>query len=143
MKTSGSIESITQLEKDSIRVGDDNKAGHDGRCEFEKSKIGSNEVDGGEGRDDEVGKKSQKKAWSKNLFNFKKMIGSSDFFTSRARLAFTKLRQTFVKAPIFHHFDLERYIRIETDTSGYAIGEVLNQLTSDNLGQWHLVNFFL
>ena len=29
------------------------------------------------------------------------------------------------------------------DASAYAIGRVLNQLTSDNLGQWHPITFFL
>ena len=28
------------------------------------------------------------------------------------------------------------------DVSGYAIGGVLSQLTSDNFGRWHLVAFF-
>ena len=48
----------------------------------------------------------------------------------------------FLKAPILHHFDPERHIWIETDVSGYAIGGVLNQLTSDDLGRWHPVAFF-
>ena len=52
------------------------------------------------------------------------------------------MRQAFLKAPILHHFDPERHIRIETDASGYAIGGVLSQLTSDNSGQWHPVAFF-
>ena len=55
---------------------------------------------------------------------------------------FAKLRQVFVKAPILHYFDLERHIRIETDASGYAISAILSQLTSNDLGQWHLVAFF-
>ena len=29
------------------------------------------------------------------------------------------------------------------NVSGYAIGRVFNQLTSDDLGQWHLAAFFL
>ncbi len=52
------------------------------------------------------------------------------------------MRQTFLEAPILNHFDPERYIQIETDTSGYAIGGVLSQLTSDDLSRWHLVAFF-
>ncbi len=28
------------------------------------------------------------------------------------------------------------------DASGYAIGRILSELTSDDLGQWHLVAFF-
>ena len=43
---------------------------------------------------------------------------------------------------MFHHFDSERYIRMKTDVSGYAIGGVLSQLTSDDLGQWHPLAFF-
>ena len=78
------------------------------------------------------------------------------FLTPEARLAFTRLRLAFTEAPILHHFDPERYIRIETDASGYAIGGVLSQLTSDqrasgsdensskssDVGQWHPVAFF-
>ena len=93
------------------------------------------EVDGGEVEVDEVGKKAR------NLSKSKKMVGS-DFLTPGAKLAFTKLRQAFLKAPILHHFDPERHIRIETDASGYAIGGVLSQLTSDDLGRWHPVAFF-
>ena len=71
------------------------------------------------------------------------MIGSSDFLTFGAKLAFTKLKHAFVKALILYHFDPEYYIRIETDVSGYVIGGVLGQLTLDDLGQWHPVVFFL
>ena len=77
----------------------------------------------------------------KNLSKSKKMV-KLDFFTFGAKLVFSKLRQAFVKASILHHFDLECHIWIETDASGYAIGEVLNQLTSDDLGQWYPVAFF-
>ena len=56
------------------------------------------------------------------------------------------MRQAFIKAPILRHFDPECHIRIETDASGYAIGGVLSQLTSDHLtsdqGQWHPVAYF-
>ena len=51
------------------------------------------------------------------------------FLTSNAREAFNRLRQAFTKAPILRHFDPECYIRIKTDVLGYAIGEVLSQLT--------------
>ncbi len=79
------------------------------------------------------------------------------FLTPKARLAFTRLRQAFTEAPILHHFDPERHIRIETDASGYAIGGMFSQLTSDHfpsesyenfsskssdVGQWHPVAFF-
>ena len=67
----------------------------------------------------------------------------SGFFTSRAKIVFPKLRQVFVKVPIFYHFDLEHYIWVETNVSGYAIVEVLSQLILNNLGQWYLIAFFL
>ena len=70
------------------------------------------------------------------------MVGSLDFFTPRAKLAFAKLRQAFIKTQILHHFNSECHIRIETDILRYMIGGVLNQLTSDDLSQWHLVAFF-
>ena len=70
-----------------------------------------------------------------------KAPGNSNFLISEAKLAFSRLRQAFTKAPIFHHFDPERYIRIETDASGYAIGGILSQLTPES-GQWHPVAFF-
>ena len=94
------------------------------------------EVNGDEVEVDEVGKKVQ------NLSKSKKTVRSSDFLTPGAKITFTKLRQTFLKAPILYHFDLKRHIRIETDVSGYAIGGVLSQLTSDDSGRWHPVAFF-
>ncbi len=48
----------------------------------------------------------------------------------------------FVEAPILNHFNLERYIRIETDALSYTISGILSQLTSDDLGLWHPVGFF-
>ena len=55
------------------------------------------------------------------------------FLTLGAREAFNQLKQVFTKAPTLWHFDLECHIRIEIDASGYAIGGVLSQLTSDHL----------
>lgn len=53
------------------------------------------------------------------------------FLSSNARQTFTQLRQAFIEALIFSYFNLERYIRIETDASSYTIGGVLSQLTLD------------
>ena len=66
----------------------------------------------------------------------------NNYLTSDTKRAFDQLRQAFTEAPIFQHFDPEWYIQVETDISGYAIGEELSQLTND-LGQWHLVAYFL
>ena len=84
--------------------------------------------------DDEVGKKG----W--NLSKSKKI--ESGFLTSRARMTFTKLRQAFIKALIFYHFNPEYHIWVETDVSGYAIDGILSQLTLDNSSQWHPIAFF-
>ena len=55
-------------------------------------------------------------------------------------MAFTKLRQVFVKTPILYYFDLKYHIWVKTDALGYTIGGVLSQLTLE--GWWHLVAFF-
>ena len=132
LKTSGSTEPLIQLEEGVVRVDGDNRTGRGG------SEIDGNKFDGGEVEVDEVGKKAQKTSKSKNSSKSQKMVGL-DFLTPGAKLAFTELRQAFLKAPIVHHFDPERHIRIETDISGYAIGRVLSQLTSES--QWYLVAF--
>ena len=78
----------------------------------------------------------------------KKSLGSKNpnettcYLTPNARQAFTQLRQTFTKALIFWHFDLEYHIRIEINTFGYAISEVLHQLILDNLGKWQPVAYY-
>ena len=79
---------------------------------------------------------------SKKLSKSKKIIRSLNSITSGAKLVFTKLKQAFVKTLILHHFNLERYIRIKTDASGYAISGIFSWLTSKNLGQWHPIAFF-
>ena len=109
LKTSGSTQSLTRPGKGEVAVGNDSRAGRDG------SELDGSKVDGGEVGDDEVGKKVQNSSKSKKSVR-------SDFLTPGAKLAFAELRQAFVKAPILHHFDPERHIRIETDVSGYAIG---------------------
>ena len=128
LNISGSLESLIQPGKGGVGVGGDSRAG------FDESELDKSEVDSGEVGDDKIEKKVQKLFKSKNLSKSKKTVGS-DFLTSGAKLAFTKLRQVFVKAPIFHHFDLKRHIWIETNISGYAISKVLSQLTLDDLGR--------
>ena len=117
-----------------LRKGGD-EVGSDSRARVGGSKMDDVEVDGGEVEVDKVGKKAQKTSKSQ------KTVGS-DFLIPRAKLAFIKLRQAFLIAPILHHFDSDCHIRIETDASGYTIGGVFSQLTLDNLGRWHPVAFF-
>ena len=61
-----------------------------------------------------------------------KAVDDPTFLTLEAKLVFLRLRQAFTKVPILHHFDPERYIRMETDASGYAIGGILSQLTPES-----------
>ena len=128
LKALGSTESKIQPGESGVRVGGSNGA----RCDGSESKIDDSKVDDDEVRDNEVRKKVQKLSKSKNLSKSKKIVGL-DFLTPRAKLTFTKLRQAFVKAPIFHYFDLERRIQIEIEALGYAIGGVLSQLSLDDL----------
>ena len=147
LKISRSTKPFTQPGEGVVGDGNDSRARRNA-SKLDGSKLDGDEVDGGEVEVDEVGKKVQKMTKSKNSTNSKnsskskKTVGLSDFLTFGARLMFTELRQAFLKAPILHHFDPERHIQIETDVSGYAIGGVLSQLTSDNSSRWHLVAFF-
>ena len=126
LKILGSIESLTWPEDGIVGVGSDSRVGRDG-SKLDGSEINDVKIDGGK-IGNEVEKKGQKMSKSK------KTLGSLDFLTLGAKLVFTKLRQVFFKALIFHHFDLEYHIRIETDVSDHAISRVLSQLTLDNLG---------
>ena len=58
----------------------------------------------------------------------KNLNGATGYLIAKARLAFTKLRKTFIKTPIFQYFDSECHIRIGTNKSNYAIGGILSQL---------------
>ena len=46
--------------------------------------------------------------------------GELTFLISDTRKVFNQLKQAFIKAPIYRHFDPECHIRIETNASGYA-----------------------
>ena len=130
-----SILKTTEPRNGEVGVGGDSKAW---RCQSKIDRSGIDDVEVEVGID-EFGKKVRNLSKSKNSSKSKKIVRYSDFFTLRAKLAFTKLRQVFFKAPILHHFDLERYIRIETNASGYAIGRVLSQLTSNDSSRWYPV----
>ena len=64
----------------------------------------------------------------------KNLNGATCYPTPKTRLAFAQLRQTFIKAPILWHFDLECHIWIKINVSDYAIDGALSQLALDNLG---------
>ena len=66
----------------------------------------------------------------------------SNYLTPDAKMTFDQLYQAFTEALILQHFDLEQYIRVETDASGHTIGGVLSEVTND-LVRWHSVAYFL
>ena len=119
LKTTGSTRSVASLEKTEGGVGGDSVV---------------DVVGGDKATNLTKGKNLAKMTKSKILVKSK----NHDFLKSRpedagtgflnpeARLAFTRLRQAFVETPIFHHFDPESHIQIETDVSGFAIGGVLS-----------------
>ena len=90
LKTARSIESKTWPGEGGVGVGVSSKTGCDG-SKFDGSRINAVRVDSGKIKDNEVGKNVQKSSKSKNLFKSQKTVGS-DFFTSKAKLIFTKLR---------------------------------------------------
>ena len=62
--------------------------------------------------------KKVKKSLSKNLNR------TIDYLTPNAKQIFIQLKELFIKALIPYHLNLEYYIQIETDMSGYIIGVV-------------------
>ena len=74
---------------------------------------------------------------AKKIVKVKNLSFELEFFTFKARLVFTKLRQIFIKALIFHYFDSECHIQIKTNKSNYVISRVLSQLIFNNLDQWY------
>ena len=58
-------------------------------------------------------------------------MGKPIFLILGASEALNHLKQAFIKAPILQHFNPECHIWIETNASGYAIGEVPSQLSTD------------
>ena len=76
--------------------------------------------------------KSRKKlSKNRNLPRFNTKEKGSSFLTSDARTTFNRFWLAFIKAPILWHFDLEYHFLIETNASGYEIGDALSQLISE------------
>ena len=94
----------------------------------------NSKVDGAKVGTNATKSKSQNKSKGKNLTKSKALTQSfeSGFFTFRAEQAFTKLKQAIIEVLILHYFDMNGYIWIETDVSGYTIGRLLSQLTLNN-----------
>ena len=114
------------------------------------SRVDEDEVVGGGGaigRLDASRKSAKSKSWTKSGNNLEK----PKFLTSKTKEAFNCLKQGFTKALILQYFDSECHIQIKTDASSYAIGEILSQLTPNQLTldeaigsnvDWHSVAYF-
>jgi predicted aspartyl protease len=61
-------------------------------------------------------------------------------WTKECQAAFEYLKQVLIHAPILANFDSERETRLETDSSGYAVGGCLQQ--KDDQGIWRPVAFY-
>ncbi len=120
-------------------------AGPAASAEVENEERDSKEIQVNEGKikPTQKSRKGQKTAKSKKWIQAEKSEASraknlssqsGSFFPLKARKTFTELRQAFVEALILNHFDPEYYFRIKMDAFGYAIGKILSELTSDNLG---------
>ena len=79
--------------------------------------------------------KSKKRKRSPSPLQFK------EFLTVEAKQAFEKLKACFIEEPLLHHFDLRCRLRVETDASNKAIGDVLCQQDT-NSGNWHPITYF-
>ena len=76
------------------------------------------------------GKKSKKLSKIRNSPNFDAIKAGPNLLTFEAKTAFNYLRLAFTEASILWHFDPKCHIWIETDASGYTIGEVLSYISS-------------
>ena len=68
-----------------------------------------------------------------SVFSTSMDLTKANYLISGAKKTFNLLRHAFIQMLIVQYFDLEWYIWIETNMSGYAIGEVICQLTLENL----------
>jgi hypothetical protein len=62
-------------------------------------------------------------------------------FIKKARKAFKKLKEVFIKTSILLHFDSKRRIRLEIDAFDFVISEIIFQLIEE-IDQWHFIAFF-
>lgn len=91
---------LTKSWKNRIKIDNKNRNKLNNRNKVSGNKISNNKVG-----DNKVLKRKnhQKKSKFKQIISFVTLV----FFTLGARLAFSKLKQVFIKVPIFYYFDLE------------------------------------
>lgn len=84
--------------------------------------------------------KSKKSNLTKNSNFAKDNSFETDFLTSKAEKTFIHQRKTFIKTLILYHFEPESHIWIETEALGFAIGEILCQMVSDQSFSNHMTH---
>lgn len=73
----------------------------------------------------------EKLAKSKKSEFAKANFFGSTFFTTKAKLAFTQLKQAFTKTFILYYFDLKCHIYIKMDIFRFINCEILSQMKLD------------
>jgi hypothetical protein len=67
-------------------------------------------------------------------------------FLEAAQAAFRAIKKAFSEAPVLHHFNPELHIRVETDSSGFALAGILSQpeegIEDPKQKHWHPVAFW-
>ena len=109
LKTTENIGSITNSKKTKSKVGSNSIVSN---SVVSGSKV-INQISFTKGKNQAKTTKSKILVKSKNRDfppNFKNIEVGSGFFNPKTKLAFTQLRQAFVEAPIFQHFNLEYHI---------------------------------
>ena len=94
---------------------------------------------------------TSKKFFRADYLNFKGIVNARNvavntrifwYLSLDTKRAFNFLQHAFTKAHILQHFNLKCYIWFQTDTLGYAISGVVNELILNYLGQWHSVAYY-
>jgi hypothetical protein len=62
-------------------------------------------------------------------------------FISEARKSFERFRKTFFTTSLFHHFNLNRKIKFETNASDFVISKIIFQL-NEVIEQWHFIIYW-
>lgn len=77
------------------------------------------------------------------IFSLSQRLIRAHHFIFKAQNPFNLFLDAFIKAPIFHHLDLEYHIFIKINVSSYAISGILSQLILDKLSKCHLLIYYL
>ena len=97
-----------------------------GSLDLASRELETDEIVGGGGKADDRNPSKKLKNAKFEIQTYIRAMGEPIFLTPNTKEIFNQLRQVFTKALILQYFDLKCYIRIETNVSGYTLGEVLS-----------------